>query len=87
MASEVIRHPKPQSMAEWSPPLRDFWKLNIDGAAKGKPGPASVGGAIRNYQGEWVAIFSKSIGIADFNFIELATLVEGINLVAMLEMG
>ncbi|WRX10497.1 Ribonuclease H domain - like 7 [Theobroma cacao] len=34
----------------WTPPPYSTLKLNIDGAAKGKPGPAGIGGVLRDHQ-------------------------------------
>lgn len=31
----------------WSPPPLRLFKFNVDGAARGKPGPSGIGGALR----------------------------------------
>ncbi|OMO54985.1 hypothetical protein COLO4_36265 [Corchorus olitorius] len=36
----------------WMPPPSDTWKINVDGSSLGKPGPAGIGGAVRNSTGE-----------------------------------
>lgn len=44
-------------VVSWSPPFGDL-KFNVDGAAKGKPGPAGVGGVLRNSNGAAFSLFS-----------------------------
>lgn len=38
------------------PPL-DSLKFNVDGAGRGKPGPAEIGGTLRNANGEILVTF------------------------------
>eukprot|EP00268_Persea_americana_P062605 TRINITY_DN8040_c1_g2_i6.p1 TRINITY_DN8040_c1_g2~~TRINITY_DN8040_c1_g2_i6.p1 ORF type:complete len:254 (+),score=31.35 TRINITY_DN8040_c1_g2_i6:132-893(+) len=43
---------KKKHLVTWSPPSPNVLKFNVDGAARGKPGPAGIGGILRNYKGE-----------------------------------
>ncbi|EOY13586.1 Uncharacterized protein TCM_032186 [Theobroma cacao] len=45
-------------------------KFNVDGAARGCPGPAGIGGILRDHRGYVKIIFSKAIGGADSNLAE-----------------
>lgn len=36
-------HPKANMIRKWKPPLGGTLKLNVDEAARGKPGPAAIG--------------------------------------------
>ncbi|HUY15377.1 MAG TPA: ribonuclease HI family protein [Terriglobia bacterium] len=49
--------------------------MNIDGASRGNPGPASYGVAIRNSQGERLAGLSGRLGRATNNFAEYQALI------------
>ncbi|XVE48611.1 hypothetical protein DITRI_Ditri01bG0015200 [Diplodiscus trichospermus] len=51
----------------WLKPPAGSAKFNVDGSALGKPGPAGIGGVLRDHQGDELIRFSKSIGIADSN--------------------
>ena len=35
----------------WAPPIEGVLKFNVDGAARGKPGPSGIGGVLRNSEG------------------------------------
>ena len=61
-----------------APPAGSF-KLNIDGAAKGNPGPAGYGGVIRNSKGSILSLFWGSIGSNTNNMAELEGLINGLN--------
>jgi len=68
----------------WQPPLAGSYKLNFDGAAKGNPGQAGFGGAIRNSQGEILWAYWGSIGWDTNNVAELEGLLAGLALVEKL---
>ena len=53
------------------PPLAGVLKFIVDGASRGKPGPASIGGVLLNFKGEVLISFSKPIGIKDSNEAEV----------------
>ena len=52
--------------------------LNFDGAAKGNPGPAGFGGAVRNHEGQMLGIFWGDLGYSSNNLAELEGLVQGL---------
>ncbi|WRX17882.1 Ribonuclease H domain - like 10 [Theobroma cacao] len=62
----------------WTPPPYGTLKLNINGAAKGKPGPAGIGGVLRDHQDVIKGTFSHNIGIKDSNFAEFQAIHEGL---------
>ena len=41
----------------WSPPLLGVLKFNIDGAARGKLGPAGIRGVFCNKEGDFITIW------------------------------
>ena len=55
-------------------------KCNVDGVARGKPGPAVIGGILRNYKGEVLFMFSKYIGIKDSNEAEVLAILEALRI-------
>ncbi|KAL4393368.1 hypothetical protein AHAS_Ahas02G0045000 [Arachis hypogaea] len=64
----------------WKPPPEGWVALNTDGAAKGNPGLASCGGAIRDHRGRWLGGFSRSIGLCSAFNAELWGIHDGLNL-------
>lgn len=52
---------KVRKSVSWVPPLPGSLKFNVDGAARGKPGPAGIGGVLRNYKGEVLFMFSNHL--------------------------
>lgn len=58
-----------------------IYKLNFDGAAKGNPGPAGIGGAIRNFEGTILGIFWGSIGDSTNNVAEIKVLLVGLDMI------
>lgn len=63
-----------KSVNIWKPPPYGLLKVNIDGAAKGNPGLASFGGAIRDDQGQIQEIFHGHLRKATNNMAELMEL-------------
>ncbi|XVF77186.1 hypothetical protein PTKIN_Ptkin14bG0025500 [Pterospermum kingtungense] len=45
--------------------------FNVDGSSQGKPGPAGIGGVLRDHMGKELIRFLKSIEIKDSNMAEL----------------
>lgn len=43
---------KNNKIMPWTPPPVGAFKFNEDGASRGKPGPASIGGVLHNSKGE-----------------------------------
>ncbi|XVF23464.1 hypothetical protein REPUB_Repub13aG0041100 [Reevesia pubescens] len=60
----------------WIAPPSGVLKFNVDGSAYEKPGPAGIGGVLQDEAGAVKLIFSKSIGIADSNVVELLAVKE-----------
>ncbi|KAL4308982.1 hypothetical protein GQ457_01G017450 [Hibiscus cannabinus] len=56
---------------EWCPPMAGSWKFNVDGSARGKPGPTGCGGVLRDGDGRIIALFSGSFGVLDSNVAAL----------------
>ena len=57
----LMRNLKKSKKVSWSSPPMRFLKFNVDGAARGKPGPAGIGGVLRN-QGGVLYMFLKHVG-------------------------
>ena len=62
----------------WSPPHVSLFKFNVDGAARGKPGPAGIGGVLRNCNGDVLFMFSKYVGVCDSNEVEVLAILESL---------
>ncbi len=56
--------------------------VNVDGGARGNPGPAAVGVVVRDESGEVVADAGEPIGTATNNVAEYRALLRGIELAA-----
>jgi ribonuclease HI len=64
--------------SNWSPPPTSFVKLNFDGASKGNPSLAGLGGVFRDHQGQILRTYSKGQGIATNNKVKLGALNQGL---------
>lgn len=64
----------------WSPPPFSALKWNTDGSAFGKPGPAGIGGVLRNHRGEFLCFFSCPVGSLDSNYAEILALSKALHL-------
>ena len=62
----------------WSPPPIGVSKLNVVGAARGKPGQAGIGGVLRNSKWEILFMFSKHVGLHDSNEAEVLAILEAL---------
>ncbi len=56
--------------------------VNVDGGARGNPGPAAVGVVVRNDGGDVIADAAEPIGTATNNVAEYRALLRGIELAA-----
>ncbi|OMO72253.1 hypothetical protein COLO4_27741 [Corchorus olitorius] len=65
-----------RSHVEWILPKAGQLKFNVDGAARGQPGEAGIGGILRDENGNTKLVFSKPIGQADSNMAELLAIKE-----------
>ncbi len=61
--------------------------VQTDGAARGNPGPASIGVVVREEGGEEVASFGEYIGTATNNAAEYTALVHALRLLSAFEVG
>ena len=64
----------------WEPPISDSLKFNVGRSSKGKPGPAGIGGVLRDSKAATKLVFSKAIGLADSNVAELLAVREALSL-------
>ena len=55
-------------------------KFNVDGSAVGKPGPAGIGGVLRDSTAKVKGMFSVNIGTADSNYAELRAVLEALDM-------
>ncbi|VYS68370.1 unnamed protein product [Arabidopsis thaliana] len=55
-------------------------KLNTDGASRGNPGLATVGGVVRDGQGRWCGGFALNIGVCSASLAELWGVYYGLNI-------
>ncbi|XVF88973.1 hypothetical protein PTKIN_Ptkin19aG0094400 [Pterospermum kingtungense] len=69
---------KERARSTWCHPDFGTLKFNVDGSSLGKPGPAGIGGILRNHLGEVLIRFSKSISIADSNEAEVLAIREAL---------
>ena len=62
----------------WQPPHLGFIKINFDGASKGNPGQAGIGGVFKNSQGAVCRVYAMDLGYATNNEAELTSLQQGL---------
>lgn len=51
-----------ERMIGWVAPSTGWMRLNTDGASRGNPGMATVGGGLRDSDGRWCRSFVVNIG-------------------------
>ena len=88
--SEFVRYPnlvkaplrakQVRVVKPWNALPCGFMKFNVDGSSVGKPGPAGIGGVLRDNSTAVKAVFSKSIGVADSNVAELLAVREAMHI-------
>ncbi|OMO71257.1 reverse transcriptase [Corchorus capsularis] len=61
---------------DWLSPVEGQLKINVDGAARGQPGEARIGGVLRDESSSIKMIFSKPIGLAGSNLAEVLDIKE-----------
>ena len=78
----VPRHKtQPSSQNDkWQHPPEGGLKLNFDGASRGNPGMAGIGGVLRNQHGEILHIYFKALGESTNNEMEFAALEHGLRI-------
>eukprot|EP00253_Pinus_taeda_P007373 PITA_07373 len=89
-ASHIITTPRHQQQPNsevnrWNCPPEGVLKLNFDGASRGNPGRASIGGVIRNQEAEIVHIYCRALGEGTNNEMEFAALEQGLRILKSLQ--
>ncbi|KAK3197909.1 hypothetical protein Dsin_021324 [Dipteronia sinensis] len=51
----------------WCPPQVDSFKFNVDGSARGSPGPSRMGSVLRDSSDKVICLLSSYLGIDDAN--------------------
>lgn len=69
----------------WLRPPSDWCALNVDGAAKGSPGPAGGGAIIRNHCGEFISALVANFGNTNAFRAEAVALLRGLELARSLQ--
>ena len=88
LSAEAIRKfrppPKPHRKSlGWQPPTFGVLKWNVDGSSLGKPGPAGVGGVLRDHEGLVKVIFSVPCGIIDSNLAEVIAIRKALQVLSL----
>eukprot|EP00253_Pinus_taeda_P013888 PITA_13888 len=71
----------------WQLPPEACLKLNFDGASRGNPGIAGIGGVIRNHRGDIIHIFCRSLGECTNNEAEFAAMEQGLKILRSFRQG
>ncbi|KAM3344027.1 hypothetical protein P3S68_026118 [Capsicum galapagoense] len=85
--THLTNHPHTQQqppiiiLVKWSPPSRNYYKLNTDGSSLGNPGIGGIGGVIRNSNGEWIVGYYKGYPKATNSQMEILALLERLKIV------
>ncbi|KAK2639286.1 hypothetical protein Ddye_027081 [Dipteronia dyeriana] len=65
----------------WRPPVKNLLKFNVNGSVRGKPGPAGIGGVLRDFTGKFLCMFSLYVAVLDSNLAELLAIEKACSLV------
>ena len=89
---DIVRFPKdilipmvkkaPKRCCVWEPLPPGLLKFNVDESARGKPEAKGIGGVLRDSNAVVKIVFSKSIGVADSNIVELLAVHEALKVFA-----
>eukprot|EP00253_Pinus_taeda_P028075 PITA_28075 len=74
-------------LQSWQLSPKACLKLNFDGASRGNPGIAGIGGAIRNHKGDIIHIFCRSLGECTNNEAEFAAMEQGLKILRSFRQG
>ncbi|KAK2654882.1 hypothetical protein Ddye_014738 [Dipteronia dyeriana] len=66
-----VKHSKPIKVVNWSPPINDVLKFNVDGAVRIEEGCAGIGEILHNSKGVVLCSFFAFVGKADAISTEL----------------
>ncbi|XVE80900.1 hypothetical protein DITRI_Ditri15bG0018300 [Diplodiscus trichospermus] len=69
-----------RSVSCWICPSDGVLKFNVDGSAIRQTGLAGIGGILRDHWSSVKGVFSKSIGVADSNLVEIIAIKEALSL-------
>ena len=75
-----FRPPRQSIEEQWRPPQPGFLKLNYDGASRGNPGQAGLGGIFRNSRGTVCRFYALDLGHATNNEAELVAVKQGLQI-------
>lgn len=75
------------TLSIWKRPPSGFLKLNFDGASRGNPGMAGIGGIIRNNAREIQHIYNRALGEETNNEMEFAAMEHGLIILRNLQAG
>ncbi|KAJ0047890.1 hypothetical protein Pint_16241 [Pistacia integerrima] len=78
---EVKTESKMDVPVHWSPPPKDWVKLNIEGSSIWHLGCAGAGGIVRNEFGKWLLGYTETLGNCSSLTAELNALYQGLKLV------
>eukprot|EP00253_Pinus_taeda_P019962 PITA_19962 len=80
--NSVLPQGNPQShlCESWQCPPDGGLKLNFDGASRGNPGSAGIGGVFRNQKGEILHIYYRALGESTNNEMEFVALEHGLRI-------
>ena len=70
--------PKSTTLIGWQHAPTSYVKLNTDGSVLGNSGPASLGGLLRDSNGNWIGGFSHKLGITNSLAAELWGIRDGL---------
>ncbi|KAK4420100.1 hypothetical protein Salat_2422900, partial [Sesamum alatum] len=70
---------------KWIVAAHGYYKLNVDGAARGNPGNAGIGGVLRDFKGDFIAGFMNYIGFNTNNESKLLALWNGLKMAKELQ--
>ncbi|KAK2639898.1 hypothetical protein Ddye_027693 [Dipteronia dyeriana] len=73
---------KKVTVEDWIPLARGCLKFIVDGSARGKPGPAGIGGVLCNSDGRILCMFSQFVGSLDSNTAEILAIRQVVQLCA-----
>lgn len=73
-----LGNPKKRTNMYWCSLRKGSIKVNMDGAAHRKSGPAGIGDVLRNHNGEVLNVFSKHVGVKNSNELEILAILEAL---------